>query len=291
VLLVVMWSATGNLAPQRPSPAKGKKYGQFSQIARRYRFPSDRDHGLAQRAVARALSPVYARDGAIRIDELAERLGDLGFGATTPEELHKTVQQMKEEGLLEEYPLVPDGAPSGSGAEGYGLTLAGESYLHAWGDYLERYEKELGLFLRLYKGGQDAHTSPVTAGISGGREGRDGAGTVFVLTSSGLRHMGLRPGPPERLGERVSRLSSGGDLLERRPRAGPRRRPAPPLVSPLPGHGRAGCLGERRSPFPRRLGRLGPHGRVCAERTRGPHRSRHGTSRRKRSPDEREYIS
>jgi hypothetical protein len=26
-----------------------------------------------------------------------------------------------------------------------------------------------------------------------GRDGRDGAGTVFILTSSGLRHMGLRP--------------------------------------------------------------------------------------------------
>jgi hypothetical protein len=138
---------------------------------------------------------LYVRDGDFRIDELAERLGDLGFGAVTPEELHKTMQQLKEEGFLEEDPLVPDGVPSGSGAEGCELTLAGESYLHAWGDYLERYENELGHFLRQYRGGQDAHTSPATARISGGREGRDGTGTVFVLTSSGLRHMGLRPGP------------------------------------------------------------------------------------------------
>src|SRR5918994_4127208 len=103
---------------------------------------------------------LYARDGDFRIDELAERLGDLGFGAVTPEELHKTMQQLKEEGFLEEDPLVPDGVPSGSGAEGCELTLAGESYLHAWGDYLERYGKELGQFLRLYRGGQDARTSP-----------------------------------------------------------------------------------------------------------------------------------
>ncbi len=41
--------------------------------------------------------------------------------------------------------------------------------------------------------GQDA--SLAKAAPSGGREGRDGTGTVFVLTSSGLRHMGLRPGP------------------------------------------------------------------------------------------------
>jgi hypothetical protein len=138
---------------------------------------------------------LYARDGDFRIDELAERLGDLGFGAVTPEELHKTMQQLKEEGFLEEDPLVPDGVPSGSGAEGCELTLAGESYLHAWGDYLERYGKELGQFLRLYRGGQDGYTSLATARPSGGREGRDGTGTVFVLTSSGLRHIGLRPGP------------------------------------------------------------------------------------------------
>jgi hypothetical protein len=135
------------------------------------------------------------RDGYFRIDELAERLGDLGFGTVTPEELHKTMQQLKEEGLLKGDPSVPDGALSGSGVEGYGLTLAGESYLHSWGDYLERYGKELGHFIRLYRGGQDAHTSLAPAGPSGGREDWDGAGTVFVLTSSGLRHMGLRPGP------------------------------------------------------------------------------------------------
>lgn len=39
--------------------------------------------------------------------------------------------------------------------------------------------------------GQDA--SLAKAAPSGGREGREGTGTVFVLTSSGLRHMGLRP--------------------------------------------------------------------------------------------------
>ena len=135
------------------------------------------------------------RDGDFRIDELAGRLGDLGFGTVTPEEIHKTMQQLKEEGLLEEDPLVPDGVPPGSGAEGYGLTLAGESYLHAWGDYLERYGKELGHFLHLYRGGRDGRTSPARTSTNSVRDGRDGSGTIFVLTSSGLRHMGLRPGP------------------------------------------------------------------------------------------------
>jgi DNA-binding HxlR family transcriptional regulator len=138
---------------------------------------------------------LYVRDGDFRMNELAERLGESGFGAVTPEELHKTMRQLKEEGLLEVHPLVPEDVPTRSGAEGYELTLAGESYLHAWGDYLERYGKELGQFLSLYRGGQDVYTSLATTRPSGGREGRDGTGTVFVLTSSGLRHMGLRPGP------------------------------------------------------------------------------------------------
>jgi hypothetical protein len=138
----------------------------------------------------------YVRDGDFRIDELAERLGGLGFGAVTPDELHKTMQQLKEEGLVTDSPLVPDGGLSGSGAvrKRFGLTIAGGSYLQFWGDSLEQYGKELGQFLRLYRGDRDAHASPATMSTDSGRDGRDGAGTVFVLTSSGLRHMGLRPG-------------------------------------------------------------------------------------------------
>jgi len=138
---------------------------------------------------------LYVRDGDSHIDELAERLGGLGFDTVTPDELHKTMQQLHEEGLVREDPFVRRGVPSGSGAEGkgYELTLAGESYLDFWSDSLEQYGKELDHFLHLYRGGRDAHTSPATASTDSGRDGRDGAGTVFVLTSSGLRHMGLRP--------------------------------------------------------------------------------------------------
>jgi len=40
------------------------------------------------------------------------------------------------------------------------------------------------------------HESGVRSGqIAGSSEGREGSGTVFVLTSSGLRHIGLRPRP------------------------------------------------------------------------------------------------
>ena len=139
---------------------------------------------------------LYARDGDLRINDLAERLGGLGFGAVAPDELHKTIQQLKEDGLVKDGPLVPDGDLSGSGTvrKRFGLTVAGESYLQVWGDSLEQYGKELGHFLHLYRGGRDAYTSPATRSTDSGRDGRDGAGTVFVLTSSGLRHMGLRPG-------------------------------------------------------------------------------------------------
>jgi hypothetical protein len=140
---------------------------------------------------------LYARNGEANVYELAERLGGLGFGSVTPDELHNTMQQLKEEGLVKDGPFVPGGDPSVSGAvrKRYGLTVAGESYLDFWSDSLEQYGKELGHFLHLYRGGRDTHTSPATASTDSGRDGRDGAGTVFVLTSSGLRHMGLRPGP------------------------------------------------------------------------------------------------
>src|ERR671920_467201 len=139
---------------------------------------------------------LYVRDGDFCIDELVERLDGLGFGAVTSDELHETMQRLKDEGLVKDSPPVPDGDLSGSGAgrKRFGLTVAGESYIQFWGDSLEQYGKELGHFLHLYRARRDAHTSPATTSTDSGREGRDGAGTVFVLTSSGLRHMGLRPG-------------------------------------------------------------------------------------------------
>ncbi len=130
---------------------------------------------------------LYVRDGDTHVYELAERLGSLGFGAVTPARIHRTLRQMKKEGLVEEDPIVPDGGLPGSGAARtrYGLTVDGESHLHFWGDSLVQYRKQLGHFLHVYKGGRDAHTSPATESADSGRDGRDGAGTVFVLTSSG----------------------------------------------------------------------------------------------------------
>jgi hypothetical protein len=137
---------------------------------------------------------LYVRDGYARIGELTEKLSGLGFGAVTPERAVQTMRRMQEEGLVREDPTVTDGAPSGPGQarERYGLTPVGESYLSFWGDSLEQYGEELGLFLRLYR---DGHEEPARVFSDRGRSGRKGAGTVFVLTSSGLRHMGLRPGP------------------------------------------------------------------------------------------------
>jgi DNA-binding PadR family transcriptional regulator len=139
---------------------------------------------------------LYVRDGDFRIGELAERLGGMGFEGVTPGRLHKTMQQLKEKGLLKEGPSVPDGDITGSGAvkQRYGLTPAGDYYLRIWGDSLEQYGRELGHFLHVYRGGRIARTSPYRMNADSGRDGRDGAGTVFILTSSGLRHMGLRPG-------------------------------------------------------------------------------------------------
>jgi hypothetical protein len=66
----------------------------------------------------------------------------------------RTMRQMQEEGLLREDPAVTDGGSPGPGEAGgrYGLTPVGESYLSFWGDSLEQYAEELGLFLRLVQG-------------------------------------------------------------------------------------------------------------------------------------------
>jgi hypothetical protein len=50
---------------------------------------------------------LYARDGGFSVDELAERLGGLGFGAVTPDELHKTMQQLNEDDLVKDSPSSP----------------------------------------------------------------------------------------------------------------------------------------------------------------------------------------
>ena len=137
---------------------------------------------------------LYVRDGYVQIGELTEQLSGLGFGAVTPERTIRTMRQMQEEGLVRDALAVTDGGPPGSGQarERYGLTPVGESYLSFWGDSLEHYGEELGLFLRLYR---DGHKGQARVFSDRGAAGRRGAGTVFVLTSSGLRHMGLRPGP------------------------------------------------------------------------------------------------
>jgi DNA-binding PadR family transcriptional regulator len=160
---------------------------------------------------------LYVRDGNFRIGELAERLGGMGFEGVTPGRLHKTMQQLEEKGLLKEGPSVPDGDISGSGAvkQRYGLTPAGDYYLRIWGDSLEQYGRELGHFLHVYRGGRIARTSPYRMNADSGRDGRDGAGTVFILTSSGLRHMGLglcrsaRTPPVEAFSAIFRRRSSG----------------------------------------------------------------------------------
>lgn len=80
-------------------------------------------------------------------------------------------------------------------SERYVLTLVGESHLDLWGVSLEEYGEEIGHFLRTYRGVWDGHRERATLFTGGTR--RSGSGATFVLTSSGLRHMGLRPGHPD----------------------------------------------------------------------------------------------
>jgi PadR family transcriptional regulator, regulatory protein PadR len=136
------------------------------------------------------------RDSDADVGELAERLGSLGFGAVIPARVYRTMRRMREEGLIREHLVVANGGLPGSGAKKqYGLTATGESYLDFWGDSLEQYGEELGLFLRLYRDEKDGRKGPSRVFSDREKVGRGGAGAVFVLTSSGLRHMAGRPGP------------------------------------------------------------------------------------------------
>jgi DNA-binding PadR family transcriptional regulator len=173
VLLVVAWSAAGSLAPRRALPTgwlqRGRRMDGFHRLHdEKWTHPGE----IPVLPDGRWLVPfllLHVRVGGDNVYELAERLGGLGFGVT-PAELHRTLQRMKNDGLVKEDPIVPDGSLPESGATGkwYDLTVAGESYLDFWGDSLEQYAEEVGLFLHLYKGGRDAHTRPATVRTDSG---------------------------------------------------------------------------------------------------------------------------
>lgn len=96
--------------------------------------------------------------------ELMERTTVLGFEATNPGTLYRTLRRLEKEGVVESSWEAPKGGPA---RRVYAVTDAGEAYLDFWAESLERYQRNVDAFFRLYAG-----LSPGRS--AAGREQREG---------------------------------------------------------------------------------------------------------------------
>jgi PadR family transcriptional regulator, regulatory protein PadR len=82
--------------------------------------------------------------------DLAWRAADLGFGATRPGTVYRTMRQMENEGMvLSER----DGFDCRLPRRKYSITESGEDYLEFWASSLAEYREDMDLFLEVYDGG------------------------------------------------------------------------------------------------------------------------------------------
>jgi poly-beta-hydroxybutyrate-responsive repressor len=81
--------------------------------------------------------------------DLTRRVADLGFGATRPGTVYRTLRQMEKEGMvLSER----DGFDCRLPRRKYSITVAGEDYLEFWANSLAEYREDMDLFLEVYAG-------------------------------------------------------------------------------------------------------------------------------------------
>jgi PadR family transcriptional regulator PadR len=80
--------------------------------------------------------------------ELARKMADLGFGATRPRTIYRTLRRMEEEGMVvSEH----DGLDLRTSQRRFSITESGEAYLEIWVNSLARYQKVMDLFFRTYR--------------------------------------------------------------------------------------------------------------------------------------------
>ncbi len=80
--------------------------------------------------------------------ELAEEMAGLDFGVARPEVAYRTLQQMKEEGMV----LSEQDGAGGPSRRRYSISEWGKVYLEFWASSLARYQEEVDLFIRVYDG-------------------------------------------------------------------------------------------------------------------------------------------
>ncbi len=81
--------------------------------------------------------------------ELTERVRAFGFEAMNTGTLYRKLRQMEEDGVVEASWETTGGGPA---RRMYAITEAGEAYLGFWAKSLERHQKSMDNFFRLYTG-------------------------------------------------------------------------------------------------------------------------------------------
>lgn len=81
--------------------------------------------------------------------DLMEKATAFGFAALNPGTLYRVLRQMEKEGLVSSG---WDTSGQGPARRIYSITEAGEAYLKLWAGALERYQRTMDTFFRLYTG-------------------------------------------------------------------------------------------------------------------------------------------
>lgn len=79
--------------------------------------------------------------------ELMVRLTELGFEATNPGTLYRTLRRLERNGLCESEWETSEGGPA---RRRYYITEEGQAYLDLWAEALEQYQRTMNAFFRLY---------------------------------------------------------------------------------------------------------------------------------------------
>jgi PadR family transcriptional regulator PadR len=82
--------------------------------------------------------------------KLMEQLTVLGFEATNPGTMYRTLRHMEKNGVVKSEWETTKGGPA---RRVYSITQAGEAYLDLWANSLKQYQELMNTFFRLYTGG------------------------------------------------------------------------------------------------------------------------------------------
>src|SRR5215208_2125463 len=176
--------------------AKGNSHGRFPQFTERNRGPPEGEPGLTRWQVARAVSPAVLAGRGHPRRQTRRETGRPGLWRRHPCQDTPDPAKDEERGACRGGPYGTRREPSRiRGREEPVRAHRDRRVLSTSLGRLSRTVWEaVGSLSTLVQGWPGCSYEP-GYGEGRQREGRDGAGTVFVLTSSGLRHMGLRPGP------------------------------------------------------------------------------------------------